>query len=160
MAETFTYENTTEATTVDNLNADEQDSLQVGEAMVEAQDELLAGKYKDAEQLEKAYVELQKKLGDKGSEDSTEARDSEDYEEDEYEEDYEDEDEADVDTSQDGILDQLWEEANGDEFSDDTLQALQELDSAEIADMHLRYRQQVEESRPQINEQQLSLIHI
>lgn len=154
MAETFTYENTTEATTVDNLNADEQDSLQVGEAMVEAQDELLAGKYKDAEQLEKAYVELQKKLGDKGSEDSTEARDSEDYEEDEYEEDYEDEDEADVDTSQDGILDQLWEEANGDEFSDDTLQALQELDSAEIADMHLRYRQQVEESRPQINEQQ------
>ena len=51
MAETFTYENTTEATTVDNLNADEQDSLQVGEAMVEAQDELLAGKYKDAEQL-------------------------------------------------------------------------------------------------------------
>ena len=87
MAETFTYENTTESTTLDNLNADEQDSLQVGEAMVEAQDELLAGKYKDAEQLEKAYVELQKKLGDKGSEDSTEARDSEDYEEDESEED-------------------------------------------------------------------------
>ena len=154
MAETFTYENTTEATTVDNLNADEQDSLQVGEAMVEAQDELLAGKYKDAEQLEKAYVELQKKLGDKGSEDSTETRDSKDNKEDEYEEDYEDEDEADVDTSQDGLLDQLWEEAVGDKFSDDTLQALQELDSAEIADMHLRYRQQVEESRPQINEQQ------
>ena len=154
MAETLTFENNQEVTTMENLNADEQDSLKVGEAMVEAQDELLAGKYKDAQELEKAYVELQKKLGDKGSEDSTEARDSEDYEEDEYEEDYEDEDEADVDTSQDGILDQLWEEANGDEFSDDTLQALQELDSAEIADMHLRYRQQVEESRPQINEQQ------
>ena len=64
MAETLTFENTTETTTLDNLNADEQDSLKVGEAMVEAQDELLAGKYKDAQELEKAYVELQKKLGD------------------------------------------------------------------------------------------------
>tara|TARA_R100000458_G_scaffold42871_1_gene40783 strand:- start:671 stop:793 length:123 start_codon:yes stop_codon:yes gene_type:complete len=37
MAETLTFENTTEATSIDNLNADEQDSLKVGEAMVEAQ---------------------------------------------------------------------------------------------------------------------------
>ena len=65
MAETLTFENTTEKTTLDSLNADEQDSLQVGEAMLEAQDELLAGKYKDAQELEKAYVELQKKLGSK-----------------------------------------------------------------------------------------------
>ena len=61
MAETLTFENTQEATTLENLNADEQDSLQVGEAMQEAQDDLLAGKYKDAQELEKAYVELQKK---------------------------------------------------------------------------------------------------
>ena len=62
MAETLTFENQTETTTLGNLNADEQDSLKVGEAMVEAQDELLAGKYKDAQELEKAYVELQKNL--------------------------------------------------------------------------------------------------
>ena len=61
MAETLTFQNQTEQTTMENLNADEQDSLQVGEAMVEAQEELLAGKYKDAQELEKAYVELQKK---------------------------------------------------------------------------------------------------
>ena len=109
MAETLTFENNQEQTTMENLNADEQDSLQVGEAMLEAQDELLAGKYKDAEQLEKAYVELQKKLGDKGVQDSEEAGDSEDYEEDEYEGDYEDEEETEVDTSGDGFLDTLWE---------------------------------------------------
>ena len=62
MAATLTFENTTETTSIDNLNSDEQDSLKVGEAMVEAQDELLAGKYKDAQELEKAYVELRKNL--------------------------------------------------------------------------------------------------
>ena len=50
MAETLTFENTQEATSIDNLSAEEQDSLQVGEAMQEAQDNLLAGKYKDAQE--------------------------------------------------------------------------------------------------------------
>ena len=62
MAETLTV-NTDESTP--ELTAEEQDSLQVGEQMAEEQGELLAGKYKNAEDLEKAYVELQKKLGDK-----------------------------------------------------------------------------------------------
>ena len=62
MAETLTL-NTDESTP--ELTAEEQDSLQVGEKMAEEQGELLAGKYKNAEDLEKAYVELQKKLGDK-----------------------------------------------------------------------------------------------
>ena len=158
MAETLTFENNQEQTTMENLNADEQDSLQVGEAMLEAQDELLAGKYKDAEQLEKAYVELQKKLGDKGVQDSEEAGDSEDYEEDEYEGDYEDEEETEVDTSGDGFLDTLWEEAIGDnDYSEETLEELSKMDAADVADMHLRYRQQVEESLPpEITEQQVT----
>jgi len=157
MAETLTFENTQETTTLDNLNADEQDSLQVGEAMVEAQDELLAGKYKDAQELEKAYVELQKKLGDKGAKDSSEAGDSEDSEEVESQKNSKDEEEADVDTSKDGFLDTLWEEANGEEYSKETLAELQKLDSADIADMHLRYRQQVEDSLPpEITEQQVT----
>ena len=158
MAETLTFENTTETTTLDNLNADEQDSLKVGEAMVEAQDELLAGKYKDAQELEKAYVELQKKLGDKGSGDSTEAGNSEDSKEVESKEGREEEEEADVDTSKDGFLDTLWEEAIGkDDYSEETLEELSKMDAADIADMHLRYRQQVEDSRPaEITEQQVT----
>ena len=62
MAETLTV-NTDEST--QELTAEEQDSLKVGEQMAEEQGQLLAGKYKNAEDLEKAYVELQKKLGDK-----------------------------------------------------------------------------------------------
>ena len=46
------------------LTPDEQDSLKVGEEMQEAQDQRLAGKYKNAEELESAYLELQKKLGE------------------------------------------------------------------------------------------------
>ena len=61
MAETLTVNDTPQQ---ENLTAEEQDSLQVGEQMAEQQGELLAGKYKNAEDLEKAYVELQKKLGD------------------------------------------------------------------------------------------------
>tara|TARA_A100001388_G_scaffold225414_1_gene176482 strand:+ start:445 stop:1233 length:789 start_codon:yes stop_codon:yes gene_type:complete len=68
MAETntFTVDTSPQTETLtDNLTEDEQDSLAVGEEIVEQQEELLAGKYKDAKELEKAYVELQKKLGDK-----------------------------------------------------------------------------------------------
>ena len=45
------------------FSAEELDSLQVGEAMQQAEDRMLAGKYENAEQLEKAYLELQSKLG-------------------------------------------------------------------------------------------------
>ena len=61
MAETLTVNDTPQQ---EGLTAEEQDSLQVGEEMAEQQGELLAGKYKNAEDLEKAYVELQKKLGE------------------------------------------------------------------------------------------------
>ena len=83
MAETLTVDNTPQTEIVGEsegvqLTADEQDSLQVGEQITEAQDQLLAGKYKTAEELEKAYGELQKKLGEKGSEDSETTGESDD----------------------------------------------------------------------------------
>ena len=78
MAETLTYDPGTDTvSTEDNLTPDEQDSLQVGEKMAEEQASLLAGKYKNAEDLEKAYVELQKKLGEKGDETSETTGDTE-----------------------------------------------------------------------------------
>ena len=64
MAETLTYDPATDTTTVgDNLTPDEQSNLEVGEALEAEQEGLLAGKYKNAEELEKAYQELEKKLG-------------------------------------------------------------------------------------------------
>ena len=60
MAETLTYDpGTDEVTNTESLSQEEQESLKVGEGLAEQQDQLLAGKYKDAEELEKAYVELQ-----------------------------------------------------------------------------------------------------
>jgi len=64
--QTFTVDTSVPTETLtDNLTPDEQDSLAVGEKMVEEQEQLLAGKYKSAEELEKAYKELEQKLGDK-----------------------------------------------------------------------------------------------
>ena len=76
MAETLTIDPNVPAEIVGQeagveLTSDEKDSLELGEKMVQQQEELLAGKYKNAEELEKAYVELQSKLGEK-KEDSEE----------------------------------------------------------------------------------------
>ena len=137
MAETLTFENTQEVTSAENLSADEQDSLQVGEAMQEAQDNLLAGKYKDAQELEKAYVELSKKLGEKGSENNEPANESEVQETEEVPE---EKTEAKEDTKQTNILDSLWEEANsGEKFSDETLKELNSMKPGDLASLHLQY---------------------
>jgi len=75
MAETLTIDTTPQTETLgENQTEDEQDSLQLGEKMVAQQEQLLAGKYKNAEELEKAYVELQSKLGTDEKENNTEAK--------------------------------------------------------------------------------------
>ena len=82
---TLTYD----PTPADNpeFSEDELDSLAVGEQLAQQEDALLAGKYRDAEELEKAYIELQGKLGqqDEGEEEEVE------YAEEEGEEEYEQE---------------------------------------------------------------------
>ena len=77
MAETLSYDNTPEA---EVLTSEEQDSLQVGEQLEAEHEQLLAGKYKNAEDLEAAYLSLQKKLG---RNDEEEYDDGEGYEEEE-----------------------------------------------------------------------------
>ena len=142
MAETLTFENTEEATSIENLNADEQDSLKVGEAMQEAQDDLLAGKYKDAQELEKAYVELQKKLGEQSAGDSSQAGDSEDNEQVESKEDSEETKETEENTQEFGILDDLWDQATSEsgEYSKETLDKLSKLSTNDLAKLHLEWR--------------------
>ena len=81
--------------TAENLSEEEQDSLRVGEQIEAEQEPLVAGKYKDPKDLEKAYTELQKKLGEKSEEVSQE-----------------EESDTEVEPPQpsDNILDQLWTE--------------------------------------------------
>jgi hypothetical protein len=154
MAETLTFENTQEATSVDNLTADEQDSLQVGEAMQEAQDDLLAGKYKDARELEKAYVELQSKLGEKSSKDNEPVNESEVQETEEVSE---EKTETKEDTPEVNILDTLWDQAkSGEKFNDETIQQLNNMKPSELADMHLQYR--AANQTPQLTEKDVTEI--
>ena len=63
MAETLTM-NETPANPPEILNSDEQDSLRIAEQIESGEQPLLAGKFKDPQALEQAYVELQKKLGE------------------------------------------------------------------------------------------------
>ena len=68
MGETITYDAATDTVSTEgSLTADEQDSLQVGEQMMAEQEGLLAGKYKSPKDLEKAYLELQKKQGEESN---------------------------------------------------------------------------------------------
>tara|TARA_R100000315_G_C5234010_1_gene145126 strand:+ start:2353 stop:3120 length:768 start_codon:yes stop_codon:yes gene_type:complete len=46
------------------FNEAEQEAIAIGEAAEAEQQQMLAGKFKDAEALEQAYIELQKKLGE------------------------------------------------------------------------------------------------
>ena len=71
MAETLSYQEPQNVTTVDNLTPEEQDSLQVGEQLSQQEEQVYAGKYKSAQELEKAYIELQAKLGEKKEETET-----------------------------------------------------------------------------------------
>jgi len=55
----------------DVLTEDELDSLRVGEELQAEQQDMLAGKFRDAEELEKAYMELQQKLGQPRDDEAT-----------------------------------------------------------------------------------------
>ncbi len=61
MTEKLTYDPT--PADAPEFNEQEQAALEVAEKLGQEENELLAGKYKNAEELESAYLELQKKLG-------------------------------------------------------------------------------------------------
>lgn len=81
MAINIAYDPSDDPEAIAALEAEEADSLEVGEKMIEEQQALLAGKYKNAEELEKAYLELQRMQGRGGDDDSGE--EEEEYESDE-----------------------------------------------------------------------------
>lgn len=137
MSETLTYND--DSASNSELNADEQESLSIGEKMEEEQSSLLAGKYDSPESLEKAYLELQQKLG-QGSDKSAEEEEVADEEE------FID-DTPDNEYSTD-VLDRLWEESqtDGDEYSEELSEALTEMSVEDLANLYLDYRQQSSET--------------
>ena len=73
MAETIRYDTSDDPVVAQTIAEKEAESLKIGEELMAKQDKMLAGKYKSAEELESAYLELQKKLGDSPSDKETEA---------------------------------------------------------------------------------------
>ena len=135
MSETLTMDET--QAEQPELTPEEQDSLQVGEAMESQQEQLLAGKYKNAEELEKAHLELQKKLGER-------AEPQEPVAEEPKAEDAKEEEPKAEDTKEDKpepkVLDELWNQREKG-FSDESLQNLAKTNPGELAKEYLRYRE-------------------
>ena len=143
---TLTYDPT--ETQEGEFSEEEQESIKVGEALEEQQQQLLAGKFKDAEDLESAYIELQKKLGDP-SRDKPEAEADTTEPEEEVEE---EEKEEEVDAE---FLDKLWTEAQKhDGISEETLKELDGMSSADVAKMYLDYRSENNQPVAELTEEQ------
>tara|TARA_B100000401_G_scaffold194648_1_gene131242 strand:- start:144 stop:938 length:795 start_codon:yes stop_codon:yes gene_type:complete len=129
MAETYSYDNTPET---EVLSAEEQNSLEVGEQLVAEQEGLLAGKYKNAEELESAYLSLQKKLG---QEEET------DYEE--SDEGYAEEEESDEEVSAYAPAVSLINEASDEYYANDgtlseeTIERFSEMSSQDLVNAYM-----------------------
>ena len=148
---TFTIDNSPQTETVaENLTTDEQDSLAIGEKMVAEQEQLLAGKYKDARELEKAYMELQTKLGEQGAE-GTEQVSAED----------EQPEETKLSDGASLITDAQQEYYdNGNKLSDETLAKFSEMSSSELLQAYIELNQDAPEQAEaaDISEAQISEI--
>ena len=154
MAETLSYDNTPDT---EVLTAEEQNSLEVGEQLVAEQEQLLAGKYKSAEELENAYLSLQKKLG------QTEEEEEVDYES--TDEGYEEEEGSDEEVSEYApavnLITEASEEyyANDGQLSEETIESFSQMSSQDLVNAYLEIQannpqaptQGVELSEAQVN---------
>ena len=147
MAETLSYDNTPDT---EVLTAEEQNSLEVGEQLVAEQEQLLAGKYKSAEELENAYLSLQKKLGQTEEEEV-------DYES--SDEGYEEEEGSDEEVSEYApavnLINEASEEyyANDGQLSEETIESFGQMSSQELVNAYL----EIQANNPQAPTQGVQL---
>ena len=114
------------------LNSEEQDSLQVGEQMEAEQNPLLAGKYKDPKDLEKAYNELERKLGEKSEPDSPKEESNNEPPKQESK-------------PSDNLLDQLWEQGSNNTLTPETFDKLSKMNPVDVAKLAMQQRQALEQ---------------
>ncbi len=119
MTEKLTYDPT--PADAPEFTEDEQNSLEVAEKLGQEENDLLAGKYKNAEELEQAYLELQKKLGSSEEEDEKETTTLDDEEEGEWSEGA-----SLIATASDEYY------ANDGKLSDETMQKFTEMSSTDL----------------------------
>ena len=125
MTETLTY-NPAEANPP-ALSSDEQNSLEVAEKLGQQESELYAGKFENAEELESAYLELQRKLGSGDTDEEEQST----LDEDEY---YDEATSAGIELIQ-GASDEYY--ANEGQLSPDTIEQFKEMSSSDLVNAYI-----------------------
>jgi hypothetical protein len=130
MAEILSYDPAGDPEVVGAMEADQAESLAIGEEMINQANARLAGKYKDAQELEKAYIELEKKLGSRETdEESGEPEPQQEQEPSEY-------------SSQIEAISKAAEEFNSKgELSAETLAEFEKMSSKELIQAYFEYEQ-------------------
>jgi len=137
MAEIMTYDSTNDSVVMESIESNEAESLAIGEELMAQQEQLLAGKYKNAQELEKAYVELQQKLGSQEKETSEPQETPEEQPEEE---------------ESDSAVDFLWKvndeyAKNGGQLSEETMEEFDKMSSKELVEAYFRYQNTVEQNQ-------------
>ena len=130
MTEKLTYDPT--PADAPEFTEEELNSLEVAEELGEKENELLAGKYQSAEELEEAYLNLQKKLG------------SQDDDDDEVEDTYLDDDEYPEDVVEGVDLIATASEEyfeNDGQISEETMERFTEMSSTDLVEAYMAIRE-------------------
>ena len=128
MTEKLTYDPT--PADAPEFSEEEQDSLRVAEELGQQESELYAGKYQSAEELEEAYINLQKKLG---TSDDDEVEDTT-LDEDEYPEDVAEGVDL-INTASEEYFE------NDGQLSQETMQKFTEMTSSELVQAYMAIRE-------------------
>jgi hypothetical protein len=127
------------------FSAEELDSLQVGERLAEQEQQLLAGKYKSAEELERGYLELQKRLSGK-EEPEVEAQTEEPQQEEESTE-------EEVD-----LYDTIMESYRTGEWDPEIVSKVEGMNPVDVANMFLEKGGAQQQQAPQVTESDIEQI--
>ena len=135
------------------FSEDEQNSLEVAEKLGQEENELLAGKYQNAEDLEQAYLELQKKLG--SDEDDDEVEDTT-LDEDEVE--YDEEVVAGIETIQDAS-EEYYE--NEGALSPETMEKFSQMDSRDLVEAFMAIQENTDpaEAYPDLSDAEMNTVY-
>ena len=130
MAELLTYDPSNDPQAIQTAEERDAESLAIGEELQAQQEGLLAGKYKSAQDLEQAYIELQKKLGSQDSEEQSEEVAEEETEE--------------TDESLAFFQNLNTEYDENGQLSEESIAQLTSMSSEDLVDLYFRYQDQLE----------------
>ena len=118
---------------------EEQEAIAIGEQAEAEQQQMLAGKFKDAEALEQAYIELQKKLGTNDESETDEVWEQEDSAEEEVEQ-----EESPIQDLLNAASNEFY--SNDGTLSEETIEQLSQLDSSDLISAYIEMQGQQPEA--------------